>query len=150
MCVRACAELIVLMCYCALGGVRTWEGLVRVIALSLKECLSVFKPVQHAARQSLLKRHNDAQQHPRGIPQTHTQHTQKLKEHSQTQTFLICIPCFLPRSSVHNKVHLFSIGRRTIRCLFFFFVQRASQFSPSLSISCIHVPLFLYLLPAFQ
>lgn len=124
MCVRACAELIVLMCYCALGGVRTWEGLVRVIALSLKECLSVFKPVQHAARQSLLKRHNDAQQHPRGIPQTHTQHTQKLKEHSQTQTFLICIPCFLPRSSVHNKVHLFSIGRRTIRCFFFFFLYK--------------------------
>lgn len=32
----------------------------------------------------------------------------------------------------------------------FFFAQRAAQFSPSLSVPRIHVPLFLYLLPAIQ
>lgn len=66
----ACVELIALMCYCALGGVRTWEGLVRVIAPPLKERLSVFKPAQHATRQSLLEQPSDVQQHPRGISQT--------------------------------------------------------------------------------
>lgn len=147
----ACVELIVLMCYCALGGVRTWEGLVRVIAFSLKECLSVFKPVQHAARQSLLKRHNDAQQHPRGISQTriHTCAAHTETERTFTDTNIPHLhQCLLPRSSDHNKVHLLSFGWRTIRC--FFFAQRASQFSPSLSVSCIHVPLFLYLHPAIQ
>lgn len=117
----ACVELIVLMCYCAFGGVRTWEGLVRVIAFSLKECLSVFKPVQHAARQSLLKRHNDAQQHPRGILQTriHTYAAHTETERTFTDTNIPHLhQCLLPRSSDHNKVHLLSFGWRTIRWFF--------------------------------
>lgn len=155
MCVRARVELIALMCYCALGGVRTWEGLVRVIAPPLKERLSVFKPAQHATRQKPARTAQRRLATPqRDLTNTHTHILYAVHTHKTERTFTDTnIPHphqrFSPRSSDHDKVHLLSFGRRTIRWLFFF-AQRASQFSPSLSVSRIHVPLFLYLLPATQ
>lgn len=72
-----CAKLIATICRCVLCWVCVcvWvcvhEEVVGVIALSL--CGSVFEPVQHAAWLSPLKRHTDAQQHPRGPSKKHTQ-----------------------------------------------------------------------------
>lgn len=60
----------------ALRYVRMWEGLAQVITLSL--CLSVFKPVQHASQPSPPKQHTDAQQHPRGITQTHRENRKRI------------------------------------------------------------------------
>lgn len=92
-----CVELIVLICYCTLCCLHTWEGLARVVvrSLSLKECLSVFKPVQHAAQPSPLKRHTDAQQRPRGIPQAHAENKNNKKTFRDKNAHLH--PCILIR-----------------------------------------------------
>lgn len=131
-CVCARVELIVLVRYCALSGVRTWEGLVRVITLSLKECLSVFKPARHAARQSLLKRHNDAQQHPRGIPQTCARaHTHNIYRRSRPSSASLLLAVLLrPQQSSSSPLLSGKLSGGL-------FAQRVSQFLPSLSVSCI-------------
>lgn len=107
---------------------------------------------------SLLKRHNDAQQHPAGTPQrlTHGARTHTHAADTNTQrTFPDTnIPhlhsCFFPRSFDHNKVPFFfsPLGGKLSGGGWVFLAQRASQFSPSLSVFCIH--LFICLLLAIS
>lgn len=118
----------------------------RALSLSLKECLSVFKPVQHAAQPSPLKLHTDAQQCPRGIPQAHAENLKKTKKHLGIK-MLICIPAFFFTSAAAIKSSSSPLSSKISGGLF---AQRASQFSPSISVSCIHPSVFLYLLPAIQ
>lgn len=122
------------------GRVGSGSG---ALYLSLKECLSVFKPVQHPAQPSPLKQHTDAQQRPRGIPQAHAENK---KVHLGIK-MLICIPafCFASAAAIRS-----SSSPPSSKISGGLFAQRASQFSLSLSVSCMHPSVFLYLLPAIQ